>query len=61
MLKVKECDIMINQSKFILKLNLLITKNGFSAVKKAGILFKKDQYSYGGNKKKWLYIKRKNN
>ena len=41
MLKVKECDIMINQSKFILKLNLLITQNGFSAVKNIGIIFRK--------------------
>ena len=29
------------QGKFILELNLLITQNGFSAVKNAGILFQK--------------------
>ena len=30
-----------SQAKFILELNLLITQNGFSAVKNAGILFQK--------------------
>ena len=30
-----------NQAKFILELNLLITQNGFSAVKNAGVLFQK--------------------
>ena len=30
-----------DQAKFILELNLLITQNGFSAVKNAGILFQK--------------------
>ena len=29
------------QAKLILELNLLITQNGFSAVKNAGILFQK--------------------
>ena len=29
------------QAKFILELNLLITQNGFSAVKNAGVLFQK--------------------
>ena len=30
-----------SQAKLILELNLLITQNGFSAVKNAGILFQK--------------------
>ena len=30
-----------NQAKFILELSLLITQNGFSAVKNAGVLFQK--------------------
>ena len=41
MVKVKNAIFIINQPKFILELNLLITQNGFSAVKNVGILFLK--------------------
>ena len=37
----KDCDICKKSGKFILELNLLITQNGFSAVKNVGILFLK--------------------
>ena len=41
MMTKKDCDILRSQAKFILELNLLITLNGFSAVKNVGILFLK--------------------
>ena len=41
MINEKDCDICMKSGKIILELNLLITLNGFSDVKNAGILFQK--------------------
>ena len=42
MITKKDCDICKKSGKkYILELNLLITQNGFSAVKNVGILFLK--------------------